>query len=186
MWVSTTLRATTSLTNCSQYDDLFTVPGEGLITPVGVYQGISYENIDVASASILNESADGLIPHSDPNVAILVTTSTTPPTLTAQYSDSKTKSFSLSSVYYGCAAQTLQGVVSAAVACNITVTGYTAGSSTTQTFRFVPDEPVDVMNPLAFGTFSAKFQNLQSATFSVSPPLGAGAFIDNLVGSTQS
>ena len=84
---------------------------------------------------------------------------------------------------------TAQGAVSIAVACNITATGYKAGSSspyTTQTFKFIPEEPVDVMNPLTLGTFSAKFQTLQKVTFAVEPSVGAGVLIDNLVGSTQS
>lgn len=176
-------------TDRSQFDTLATIPGEGLLSPVGIYYGVSYENFDVASAAILNESASGLIPHSDPNVAIAVTTASTPPKLTALYSGSTTKSFLLSSVYYGCAAMTLQGVISIAVACNITVTGYKAGSSspyTTQTLKFIPEEPVDVMNPLTLGTFSSKFQTLQNVTLAVEPLVGVGVFIDNLVGSTQS
>lgn len=173
----------------SQNDDLATVPGEGLITPVGIYQGISYENFDVAALAILNESASDVIPHSDPNVAIAITTASTPPTLTTLYSGSTTTSFSLSSLYYGCAAQSAQGVISIALACKITVTGYKAGSSSSsaaQTFDFSPEEPVDVMNPLTFGTFSAKFQDLQSATFAVEPSLLTGVYIDNLAGITQS
>ena len=176
-------------TDRSQYDDLITIPGEAIVTPVGIYKGISYENFDVASANILNESASGIIPHSDPNVAIAITIASTPPTLTALYSGSKTKTFSLSSFYYGCTAETAQGAVSIAVPCNITVTGYKAGSSSpyaAQTFKFVPEEPVDVMNPLTLGTFSTKFQTLQNVTFAVEPSLLTGLLIDNLVGSTQS
>lgn len=176
-------------TDPSKYDDLATIPAEGLLTPVGVYKGISYENFDVAPIAILNESASGVIPHSDPNGAVAITTASTPPTLTALYSGSKVKTFSLSSVYYGCNAETAQAAISIAVACNITVTGYKAGSSspyTAQTLKFIPEEPVDVMNPLTLGTFSSKFQMLQNVTFAVEPSLLTAPVIDNLVGSTQS
>ncbi|KAF6229835.1 hypothetical protein HO133_004172 [Letharia lupina] len=112
----------------SQYDSLTTVPGEALVTLVGIYKRTSYENSDVASLAISND----------------------------------------------CAAQGGQDAVLATVACNITVTGYKAGSSspyTTQNFQFTSEEPVDVMSPLAFGTFLVKFQNLQDVTLAVEPPL---------------
>lgn len=87
-----------------KYDNLATILGEGLLSPVGIYGGKYYDNFDVASAAELNESASGLIPHSDPNFVIAFTIASTPPTLKALYSGSTTKSFSLSSFYYGCAA----------------------------------------------------------------------------------
>ena len=190
-WVPTTLFATLDTADQPQFDDLPTIPGEGLLSPVGIYKGINFENFDVASEGVLNESTAGLIAHSNPNVAIFLANSTTKYLLTTLYPGSKTKSFSLSSFYYGCDAVLDQGAVSVAVACTITVTGYRAGSSapyTTQTFDFTPAEPVDLMNPLTFGKFSTKFQNLVNATFTAEPTslLDAGVSIDDLVGSTVS
>ena len=111
--------------------------------------------------------------------------------LTTLYPGSKTKSFSLSSFYYGCDAVLDNGAVSIAVGCKITVTGYRAGSSapyTTQTFVFTPEEAVNLMNPLTFGKFSTNFQNLVNATFTAEPTslLDAGVSIDDVVGSTVS
>ena len=47
---------------------------------------------------------------------------------------------------------------------------------------------MDLMNPLTFGKFSTKFQNLVNATFSAEPTsiLDAGVSIDDVVGSTVS
>ena len=173
-----------------QFDDLPTIPREGQLSPVGIYKGINFETFHVASPGVLNESAAGLIPHSDPNVALSLSNSATRYLLTTLYPSSTTKSLSLSSFYYGCAADLEQGEASVAVACTITATGFRAGSSapyTTQTFDFTPAEAVDVMNPLTFGKFSTKFQNLVYVTFTAkSSPLNAGVSIDDGVGSTES
>ena len=161
------------------------------MSPVGVYKGIYFENFDVASEGVLNESTAGLIAHSKPNVAISLASSSIKYQLTTLYPGSKTKSLSLSSFYYGCSAATAQGAVSVAVPCTITVTGYRAGSSapyTSQTFDFTPEQAVDLMNPLTFGKFSTKFQNLVNVTFAgeaTSFP-DTGVSIDDIVGSTQS
>ena len=163
-----------------------TLPAEGLLTPVGVYKGISYGNFLVASISTLNESAEGVTPHSNPNVA-LGNASTS---LTAVFTGSKTKSFSLSSYYYGCVEGIPEGVVTVAVACTITVSGYKAGSSspfTSQTFKFTPQQVVDLMNPPVLGTFSSKFTNLQRVTLAVqSAATPVALIVDNLVGTTTS
>ncbi len=172
--------------NYSQYDDEFTLPANGALTPVGTYKGLTYNNFIVASDATLNESAAGCIPHSDPNVALQRSPSgsiTTGP---------GTKSFSLSSVYYGCDLADQNGVVSTAVACTITVTGYKAGSSspyTSQVFKFTPQQAVDVMNPLTFGTFSSKFTGLHNVTVAAkasSSIFTVVGIIDNLAGSTSS
>ena len=127
------------------------------------------------------------MPHSDPNFAI--GTASGASSLSIAYAGSKIKSFALDSYYYGCATGLLQGEVEAAVKCSITVTGYKAGSTTpaaTQTFDFTPAQPVDLMNALAFGTFSQAFQGLQYANFTFTPSTLVVFAIDNLVGSTQS
>ncbi len=165
-----------------------TLPANGDLTPVGVYKGISYSsNFIVASVSTLNESADGVIPHSNPNVAL---GTSSPTSLTAVYSGSKTKSFSLSSYYYGCVEADFNGVLSVAVACIITASGYKAGLSspfTSQVFKFTSQETVDVMNPPTLGMFSSKFNNLQKVTLAFqSPATPVALIVDNLVGTTTS
>lgn len=127
------------------------------------------------------------MPHSDPNFAI--GTASGASSLSIAYAGSEIKSFALDSWYYGCATGLLQGEVEAAVNCSITATGYKAGSTTpavTQTFDFTPAQPVDLMNALAFGTFSHAFQGLQYANFTFTPSNLVVFAIDNLVGSTQS
>ncbi|KAL8830817.1 MAG: hypothetical protein Q9191_001215 [Dirinaria sp. TL-2023a] len=177
--------ATTSAFNAS-YDDEFTIPAKGTLTPVGVYKGLNYTGFDVADTALLNQSADGVIPHSDPNVAL---SGRTPRSVSSQYTNSKTKSFALHSWYYGCVLSAKQGVASTAKACNVTVTGYKAGSSapvTKQEFVFTPQQAVDLMNPLSFGEFSSKFTNLVNVVFTVTPTTLTSFVIDNLVGTTTS
>lgn len=109
--------------------------------------------------------------------------------MSSQYTNSKTKSFALHSWYYGCVLAAKQGVVSTAKACNVTVTGYKAGSSTPvakQDFVFTPQQAVDSMNPLSFGEFSSKFTNLVNVVFTVTPTTLTAFVIDNLVGTTTS
>ena len=182
-----TLTDRTLLTH-PQYDDEFTIPAKGTLTPVGTYMGLSYTGFDVADLSELGESAAGVIPHSIPNVAL---SGRTPRSVISQYTNTKTASFALNSWYYGCVLADQQGVVSTAKACNVTVTGYKAGSSTPvaqQLFVFTPQEEVDVMNPPTFGTFSSKFSssNLVNVTFNVQPSTLTAFIIDNLIGTTTS
>ena len=102
---------------------------------MGIYARVSYEDFDVASHAILNESVSGVIPDSDSNPALVITTASTPPTLMALCSGLQAHLFSLRSFYYGYAVQSDQGVTSITVACNITETGYKAGSSETHTSK---------------------------------------------------
>ena len=183
------LAASVLLIDCSQYDDLATVPVNGRLTPVGIYKGLSYSNFIVAQLSQLNVSLSGVIPHSNNNVALHAGATSGTPAITAKFSGSKTKSFSLSSFYYGCDISDLNGVVSDARACNIIVLGYKAGSSSpvaNETFVFKPLEEVDVMNPPTFGKFSAKFTGLQTVTFTTIPSTLTATIIDDLVGNTVS
>ena len=127
------------------------------------------------------------MPHPYPNFA--VGTASGASSLSIAYAGSKIKSFALDSYYYGCGTGLVQGEVEAAVNCSITVTGYKAGSTTpaaTQTFDFTPAQPVDLMNALAFGTFSHAFQGLQYANFTFTHSTLVVFIIDNLIGSTQS
>ena len=173
------------LADISQYDDLFTIPDEGILTPVGNYEGITYQNFFVAQFSeveLLNQTFAGVKPHSDPNVALAITPpfSLTPgPTI---------KSFSLKSVWYGCDVPTQQGLVALAAACNITATGFRAGSSSpvvTQVFNFSPSKIVSFSSPPAFGTFVPQFKDLGKVSLTVEPA-GFVFFFDNLIGSTIS
>ena len=176
---------TSAYTTLSQYDDLFTLPGKGLLTPVGTYEGITYQDFIVAElpkSELLNESFSGVTPHSNPNVALAPNP---PNSLTA---GPTTKSFSLSSVWYGSDVPTDQGLVALAAPCNITATGFRAGSSSlvaTQVLAFTPTHLVSLSNPPTFGTFLPQFKNLYSVTLNVEPA-GLVFLFDNLIGSTTS
>ena len=127
------------------------------------------------------------MPQSDPNFA--VGTASGASSLSIAYAGSTIKSFALDSYSYGCATGLVQGEVEAAVKCSITVTGYKAGSTTpaaTQTFDFTPAQPVDLMNPLSFGTFTNAFKGLEHVNFTFTPSNLVVVVIDNLVGSTLS
>ena len=157
------------------------------IDPVGIYYGISYNNFGVSQPGVANESLSGVIPHSDPNFAAGFVSGAS--SLSIAYAGSNIKSFALDNFYYGCATALLQGEIEAAVNCSITVTGYKAGSTepaATQTFGFTPDEPVDFMNALAFGTFDSGFQGLEYANFTFRPSTLVVVLVDNVVGYTQS
>ena len=75
------------------YDDLFTISAKGSLTPVGIYKGLSYSRWNIDDLTILNESASGVIPHSDPNVAHAENDASAPPSVTVKYSGSTAKIF---------------------------------------------------------------------------------------------
>ena len=113
-----------------------------------------------------------------------------PANLTIKYQNSKVRSLTLFSFYYGCNFKLEQGVVSSAAACTITVTGYNASSTkpaASQIFNFVPVEAIDVMDPPTFGVFKPTFQGLESVVFSFKPVgiLPVNIVIDDLVGAIE-
>ena len=149
--------------------------------------GITYNNFIVAGFLDGVEPLSGVVPHSDPNVALALQFAGVPTTFTLTAGPT-TESFSLFSVYYGCDVATDEGFVTLAAACEITVTGFSADSSSpvaTQVFPYIPLEPVDLPNAPAFGIFSPDFINLTSVTISVGTDFITFSF-DNLVGSTTS
>lgn len=106
--------------------------------------------------------------------------------MTISYSGSKVKSFALASLYYGCQTDLGQAAASVPVACNITATGYKAGSSTpvaVQEFEFSP--ATELTAPLAFGEFEAAFQGLENVTYAQSPATLTEFILDNIVGTIQ-
>ena len=144
----------------------------------------TYENFIVAEIppGVLNESTSGVTPHSSPNVALA---RNPPNSLTG---GPTTKSFSLSSVWYGCDLFSAQSLLAAAAPCTITVTGFKAGSSSpvaTQVLSFTTSQTVSLSSPPAFATFSPKFKNLHSVNITVEPSDVIFIF-DNLIGSTTS
>lgn len=153
---------------------------------MGTYFNIFWENFDVNQPGAANETINGIMPESKPNLGLL---SANPGTLTVAYTGSKIKSLSLNSLDYGCSLKTMEAAASTALACNITAMSYKAGRSTpvaTQLFEFVPAKLVDLMNAPNFGTFGSGFQSLENAKFWVVPLWTAVALFDNVVGSTQS
>lgn len=103
--------------------------------------------------------------------------------MTISYPGSKVKSFALASTYYGCETNLGQAAASVPVACNITATGYKAGSSkpaAVQVFEFLPAEGTTA--PLAFGKFAAAFQGLETVDYAQSPATLTEFILDNVAG----
>lgn len=170
-----------SNTKYPQFDTLPAIPEEGRLSPVGIYLNISYMSFDVSQPAV---AAAGLIPQSKPNYIFGVGTATSPSAMTISYPGSKVKSFALSSLYYGCQTDLAQAAASVPVACNITATGFKAGSSkpvAVQVFAFSPSPGLTA--PLAFGTFEAAFQGLENVTYAQSPTTLTEFLLDNVMGS---
>ena len=103
--------------------------------------------------------------------------------MTVSYPGSKVKSFALTSLYYGCETDLAQSAASLPVACNITATGYKAGSSTpvaVQEFAFSP--AAGETAPLSFGKFETAFKGLENVTYTQSPATGTEFILDNVAG----
>ena len=163
-----------------QFDTLPAIPEEGRLSPVGVYLNISYTNFDVSQPAV---EVSGLTPQSKPNFVFGVGSASSPMGMTISYSGSKVKSFALSSFYYGCQTDLGQAAAEVPVACNVTATGYKAGSSkpvAVQTFPFTPAK--GLIAPLAFGKFEAAFQGLENVTYAQSPATLTELILDTIVG----
>lgn len=161
------------------------LPAEPILNTLTIYKNISFTGFTVSQPGVANASLNGVMPHSNPNHAALLPQ---PSNLTVSYAGSRFKSLSLTSFYYGCNAALSQSIVSLAEACGVTVTGYKAGSkaaAATQSFKFAPASAVSLQSAPAFGTFSSKFQGLQSVGFTFTPANVEVLLIDDLMGSLQ-
>ena len=164
-----------------QFDTLPAIPAEGRLNPVGIYLNISFPSFDVGDPAI---TVAGIPPESKPNYAFGVGSASSPAEMTISYPESKVKSLSLTSTYYGCEANLDQSTASIPQNCTITATGYKAGSSKAAALEvFTYTVPKGVLTaPMAFGTFGSAFRGLQTVTF-VTSPAGTGCHLDNVVGS---
>ena len=174
------LATSTKSTEYLQFDTLTVIPEEGRLSPVGIYLNISFTSFDLSQPDI---AAAGLIPQSKPNYAFGVGSASSPSAMTISYKGSKVQSLGLSSLYYGCETDLLQAAASVPVACNITATGYKAGSSkavAVQAFKFSP--VAGLTAPMAFGKFTAAFQGLDTVTYVQSPATGTEFILDNIAG----
>ena len=150
-----------------QFDTLPVIPEEGRLSPVGIYLNLSYVNFDVSQPDV---EVSGVTPQSKPNFVFGVGSASSPMGMTTSYSGSKVKFFALSSFYYGCQTNLAQAAAEDPVPCNVTATGYKAGSSkpvAVQTFPFSPAK--GLIAPLAFGKFEAAFEGLENVTYAQSP-----------------
>lgn len=162
------------------FDTLPAIPEEGRLSPVGIYLNISFTNFDLSQPDI---AAAGLLVQSKPNYAFGAGTASSPAAMTISYPGSKVKSLALASTYYGCETNLGQAAASVPVACNITATGYKAGSSkpaAVQVFEFLPAEGTTA--PLAFGKFAAAFQGLETVDYAQSPATLTEFILDNVAG----
>ncbi|KAL6716072.1 hypothetical protein ACLMJK_007034 [Lecanora helva] len=172
---------TTKQFNAS-FDDLPAIPEEGRLSPVGIYQQISYENFDLSDPAI---AVAGVRPHSTPNYIFGVGTASSPAAQTVVYKDSPLRSLSLKSLYYGCQTNLGQAAASVPVSCTITATGFRAGKQVAkQDFKYSPAK--GLFASLAFGEFNAAFRGLTNVTYAQSPSTLTEFLFDNIVGTTTS
>lgn len=150
----------------AQFDDITVIPEEGRINPVGTYHGKDYTGFDALQPGIPGViTLDGVAPETPPNQAVAGIMAGV---VSAIAIAEGTKSFALSSFYYGCATQTDQGLIELATACNITVTGYgstAAGAKpvVSQVFDF---KPVSVQPTLSCpSTITVPPFDLQESSF---------------------
>ncbi|MDI1490344.1 MAG: hypothetical protein OHK93_001544 [Ramalina farinacea] len=171
------------------FDDITVIPEEGRINPVGTYHGKDYTGFDALQPGIPGViTLDGVAPETPPNQAVAGIMAGV---VSAIAIAEGTKSFALSSFYYGCATQTDQGLIELATACNITVTGYgstAAGAKpvVSQVFDFKPVEDLEVQQAPFLGNFGPRFTNLAKATFVQSPGTPTTVMLlDEIIGSNE-
>ncbi|MCJ1330331.1 hypothetical protein MMC10_007014 [Thelotrema lepadinum] len=113
----------------ANFDDLTGLPALQ-VNPIPVpYNGLDFQGfvfLEVIKTGIL----PGAIPHSGMNYAVsnaLTTTTGGSAEWTVNYSDSKVKSFSPSSFYYGCSIDLQNGAAALPTHCNVAITGFARG-----------------------------------------------------------
>ena len=161
------------------------MPEDAPLSPIGVYNGLDFSNIFVNQPNVPGViTLNGVAPKSDPNLALGGLSGRTSTISVPARGPAKT--FSLSSFYYGCSVDAMQGVADPAQPCNITVTGFSSGKAkVSQQFDFVPIEKITLMQAPVFGAFKG-FNGLDKATFVQTPGDPAAVMlIDDLERSYQ-
>lgn len=117
-----------SKSELATFDNLPTLPAAAELSPVGNYDGLTYNSLDVLNAGVAGIIVTGLVPQSGSNVAVNGLTNELTsgnPSLTpvAPY-----KSLTLESLYFGCVVNTASSVTGVPEACTLAITAYEPGS----------------------------------------------------------
>ncbi|KAF7527681.1 hypothetical protein G7054_g10411 [Neopestalotiopsis clavispora] len=115
--------------------------GADTLRAIGNYGALQWQGINVAK--IGSSISLGVNAFSKPNVAVygaLTQVTKNIPTITTQYSGSKTASFSIDSFYFGCNAGTVLTLVAAPTHCRLAIAGYDKKNTVIayQSFLFSP------------------------------------------------
>jgi hypothetical protein len=121
-----------------QFDDQNYLLGTVLpaLQPVGEYQGLSYNGFVGLQAALLGT---GVAPHSPNNEIVTGLPQSLLDGTAYIEATGDTTYFDLKSFYFGCAVDTVTGLVGVPTACTITATGYYEGiQHIVQEFKYTP------------------------------------------------
>ena len=160
---------TTFSTEDANFDDLTGSPTLANRIPVP-YKSLNWQGFDFVTEVPSNGTVPGPQPHSGNNLAIsneiIQSLQGTASWSAVDYPDSKNKTFSLQSFYYGCVLSLQNGAIALPFACNIAITAFKYGFDTAQavevgaqTFTYLPTTSLGTQQQ-AFGVFSSAFQDI--------------------------
>ena len=117
----------------------------------------------------MSDPTTGVLPHSSPNLiytAVEQQATNGTPYLTTLYSGSKLASFDLHSFWYRCVDDTVEGVVTVATECTITVAGFRNNQEVAlASYSFTPTVANDALASMVEAVLPSKFVTLQNITF---------------------
>lgn len=166
----------------ADFDDLSPVPAVA-IQSTGEYKDLYYQGFVTLEAGIGGTVPAGVIPESSPNAAAYGIYSELlegPATIYADYHDSEVKDFDLTSLYFGCAANTAESVASLPVACTIKATAYDEEDHpvASQEFEYNPRGLASPMEKVEFGKGFSHVKKVQFDTTAVVDEVVATLFDD--------
>ncbi|KAK3064198.1 hypothetical protein LTS18_009339 [Coniosporium uncinatum] len=127
--VASCLAAFTSALKIQKFDDNYDNLGQSIalgIPAITSVNGLTYQGWTLGTSNPVTGTNGGVIPHTQKNTAVAVTT-LTPTGNPGVISVGKgVKCFDAKSFYFGCILNAAQGQVSAATGCGINVSGFTA------------------------------------------------------------
>jgi hypothetical protein len=185
---SPTTPARASLFKLPQSVDFEDVSGIPVVAAasVGITHGIYWQGFGLAITGLqdlITVEAD-----SGKNVAVfdmdgVATLTGGPPAMTANYANSSTNNFNLSSFYYGCVLASEARVVSVPQSCTITIRGYSDDEATQKVAEQSFDFKVALLQTnaqMSKAEVSSDFKGLKRVNFFVSNELVLAGLIDTV------
>ena len=171
----------------SQFDNITVIPEVSALNAVGVYDGVQFNGFDASEPGVGGVALDGIVPHSKPIhiVSGIENQLLAPANLTVAYAKSPYKALTVSSFWFGCSANLIQGVVTPAVACTLTVSGFRAGSTTpvaSQGFVFDPVVSNILTNQPVKFTLGPQLAGVQTLRFVQADAATSVMFLDDIKG----